>query len=94
MSDAEAKEHEPLRSCRAEEEQVQEKGPAGNNDEEQRMRSDEAEERGGVSREETETDTLRMTRQSRVYTATRDTLFPKEITHTRTHALVSTVCLV
>ncbi|XP_018523966.1 cilia- and flagella-associated protein 251 [Lates calcarifer] len=87
MSDAEAKEHEPLRSCRAEEEQVQEKGPAGNNDEEQRMRSDEAEERGGVSREETETDTLRMTRQSRVYTATRDTLFPKEITHTRTHAL-------
>ncbi|XP_070760940.1 cilia- and flagella-associated protein 251 [Enoplosus armatus] len=37
--------------------------------------------------EETEADTLEMKGQSQVYTATRDTLFPKKITHARTHAL-------
>ncbi|XP_028434267.1 cilia- and flagella-associated protein 251 [Perca flavescens] len=40
-----------------------------------------------VRREETEADILKMTGQSQVYTATRDTLFPKKINHTRTHAL-------
>eukprot|EP00064_Thunnus_orientalis_P015548 superscaffoldBa00002897_g15602 len=41
----------------------------------------------GVRREETDSDTLKLTAESQVYTATRDTLFPKKITHTRTHAL-------
>nr|XP_020458174.1 WD repeat-containing protein 66 isoform X2 [Monopterus albus] len=49
--------------------------------------SEETEEGAGVRRGETETDTLKMNGQSQVYTATRDTLFPKKITHTRTHAL-------
>ncbi|XP_044228607.1 cilia- and flagella-associated protein 251 [Thunnus albacares] len=41
----------------------------------------------GVRREETDSNTLKVTAESQVYTATRDTLFPKKITHTRTHAL-------
>ena len=45
-----------------------------------------------VRREETEADILKMTGQSQVYTATGDTLFPKKINHTRTHALVSMYC--
>nr|XP_057925759.1 cilia- and flagella-associated protein 251 isoform X1 [Doryrhamphus excisus]XP_057925760.1 cilia- and flagella-associated protein 251 isoform X1 [Doryrhamphus excisus] len=36
---------------------------------------------------QSEADKLRLTRESQVYTATRETLFPKEITRTRTHAL-------
>ncbi|XP_040011635.1 cilia- and flagella-associated protein 251 [Xiphias gladius] len=40
-----------------------------------------------IRREETETDTPKMSRQSQVYTSTRGTLFPKKRTHTRTHAL-------
>ncbi|XP_074493952.1 cilia- and flagella-associated protein 251 [Sebastes fasciatus] len=43
-------------------------------------------ESSGVSREETEDD-IKMRGQSQVYTATRDTLFPKKIAHTETHAL-------
>ncbi|XP_040052685.2 cilia- and flagella-associated protein 251 [Gasterosteus aculeatus] len=54
------------------------------------MMSDAEEEKAkssGVKREETGADTLKMTGQSQVYTATRDTLLPKNITHTPTHAL-------
>ncbi|XP_051278457.1 cilia- and flagella-associated protein 251 isoform X1 [Dicentrarchus labrax] len=40
-----------------------------------------------TSGEETEAESLKMTGQSQVYTATRDTLFPKKITQTRTHSL-------
>lgn len=43
--------------------------------------------------EETEADLPKMTGQSQVYTATRDTLFPEKITQTTTHALVSMSCL-
>ncbi|XP_070712158.1 cilia- and flagella-associated protein 251-like [Pempheris klunzingeri] len=37
--------------------------------------------------EETEAGLLKLKGQSQVYTATRDSLFPKKTTHTRTHAL-------
>ncbi len=39
--------------------------------------------------EETEADLLKMSGQSQVYTATRDTLFPKKTNQTTAHALVS-----
>lgn len=52
---------------------------------------DELGKRSGVRREETES-ILEMTGQSQVYTATRDTLVPKKITHTGAHALVSKCC--
>uniref|UniRef100_A0A8D0CXW5 Cilia- and flagella-associated protein 251 n=1 Tax=Sander lucioperca TaxID=283035 RepID=A0A8D0CXW5_SANLU len=44
-----------------------------------------------VRRDETEADIIKMTGQSQVYTATRDTLFQKKINHTKTHALVKWV---
>ncbi|XP_042343757.1 cilia- and flagella-associated protein 251 [Plectropomus leopardus] len=47
----------------------------------------EDEKRAGGREDQTETDTLQITRKSQVYTATRDTLFPKKITHNTTHAL-------
>lgn len=67
------------------------------NDEEEDMsqgeqRNSREEDGEGVRREESETDILKLTGESQVYTATRDTLFPKKITHTRTHALVSICC--
>ncbi|XP_076587906.1 cilia- and flagella-associated protein 251 [Chaetodon auriga] len=37
--------------------------------------------------DETQADLVKMTGQSQVYTATRDTLFPKKVPHTSTHAL-------
>ncbi|XP_033476347.1 cilia- and flagella-associated protein 251 [Epinephelus lanceolatus] len=52
-----------------------------------KVKEEYSESAGGVGGEETEADTQKMTGQSQVYTATRDTLFPKKITHTRTHAL-------
>lgn len=58
------------------------------------MSDAEAKEDSRKSAGETEADLLKMTGQSQVYTATRDTLFPKKITQTRTHALVSMSCLV
>ncbi|XP_040897933.1 cilia- and flagella-associated protein 251 [Toxotes jaculatrix] len=87
MSDVEDKEHESSTNCKVEKQQVQDNRPAGNDEEKLRRSSDEAEESAGVRREQAETDTVKMTRQSQVYTATRDTLFPKKITHSRTHAL-------
>ncbi|KAM7416685.1 hypothetical protein PAMA_018645 [Pampus argenteus] len=41
----------------------------------------------GVRREKTDTDIVKVTGESQVYTASRDTLFQKKITHTTTHAL-------
>ncbi|XP_049434683.1 cilia- and flagella-associated protein 251 isoform X2 [Epinephelus fuscoguttatus] len=52
-----------------------------------KVKEEYSESAGGVGGEETEADIQKMTGQSQVYTATRDTLFPKKITHTRTHAL-------
>lgn len=62
----------------------QDSGAAGK----QRTSSPEAKETAEVRSEETETDSAKTTQQSQVYTATRDTLFPKTIPHSRTHALV------
>ncbi|XP_071339121.1 cilia- and flagella-associated protein 251 [Trachinotus anak] len=86
MSDAEAKEHEPPTGFEVEKQQVQ-NNRAASNEEKQRKSSNEAEDGAAVRGEEAETDTFEMSRQSQVHTATRDTLFPKKITHTRTHAL-------
>ncbi|XP_023266435.1 cilia- and flagella-associated protein 251, partial [Seriola lalandi dorsalis] len=87
MSDAEAKKHQPSTSVKVEQQKWQDNRPAGNDEEKQRKSSDEAEESATVRREETEPDTHKMSWQSQVYTATRDTLFPKKITQPRTHAL-------
>lgn len=48
----------------------------------------------GAGVKETEDDLLKTSGRSQVYTATRDTLFPKKITPdiTRTHSLVSMSC--
>lgn len=43
--------------------------------------------------DETQAELLKRPGQSQVYTATRDTLFPKKIPHTTTHALVGSLCL-
>lgn len=50
--------------------------------------------KGAGVREEPEDDLLKTSGRSQVYTATRDTLFPKKITPdiTRTHSLVSMSC--
>ncbi|XP_035495213.1 cilia- and flagella-associated protein 251 isoform X2 [Scophthalmus maximus] len=87
MSDAEVKDQEPATSCEEHKQEMQNNQPEGNDEEKQRKSGDEDEESPGVREEGTETDTLKMTRESQVYTATRDTLFPKNITQTRTHAL-------
>lgn len=92
MSDAEVKDQEPATSCEEHKQEMQNNQPEGNDEEKQRKSGDEDEESPGVREEGTETDTLKMTRESQVYTATRDTLFPKNITQTRTHALVSMYC--
>ncbi|XP_045891986.1 cilia- and flagella-associated protein 251 isoform X2 [Micropterus dolomieu] len=49
--------------------------------------TNEEDKRSAGVREETKADILKRTGQSQVYSATRDTLFPKKITHTGTHAL-------
>lgn len=85
MSDDKIKEQD---TSSRDEQQEQAKRPAGNAAGKQSESSGEAEETAEVRREETETDKVKMAQKSKVYTATRDTLFPKKITHTRTHALV------
>lgn len=76
---------EPSTNFSAEKHQVKDNGSASNGEEKQRSR-DEA---PPVRSEETEPSTPKMNRQSLIYTATRDTLFPKKTTHNKTHALVS-----
>ncbi|XP_061758241.1 cilia- and flagella-associated protein 251 [Nerophis ophidion] len=44
-------------------------------------------ETSNIPQSQSEADKVRLTRESQVYTATSETLFPKEITHNRTHAL-------
>ncbi|XP_069555476.1 cilia- and flagella-associated protein 251 [Brachyistius frenatus] len=75
MSNSEAEEYESSPRYKAEKE------------EKQRKSSDEAQESAGVRNTDTEPGTLETTGQSQVFTATRDTLFPKKMTQTRTHAL-------
>ena len=92
MSDDEAKEHEPSTSWKMEKPRVQDDRAVGREEEKQMKSGDEAEKSGAARREEKAPDKFKMTPQSQVYTATRDTLFPKNTTHTRTHALVSMSC--
>lgn len=78
---------EPSTSCNAEKQQVEDNGSASDDEEKQRRSTDQT---PAARREETEPGTPSMSRQSQIYTATRDTLFPKKSTHNKTHALVST----
>lgn len=59
---------------------------------EQRKSREDRQESVKFSRVGTETDELKPNAESQVYTATKDTLFPQEISHSKTHALVSMYC--